>query len=69
MQCWYWGSDFCEDLHIDFIIGHALHMKAVHCGKAKSDRIDSYKIAILIRGGNFPIGLRYPKQLRAMRDL
>lgn len=69
MHCWYWVSDFCEDHNIDFIIGHALYMKAIHGGKAKSDRIDSYKIAKLIRGGNFPLGFRYPKQLRATRDL
>ena len=69
MHCWYWVSDFCEEHNIDFIIGHALYMKAIHGGKAKSDRIDSYKIAKLIRGGNFPLGFRYPKQLRATRDL
>lgn len=69
MHCWYWVSDFCEDHNIDFIIGHALYMKAIHGGKAKSDRIDSYKIAKLMRGGNFPLGFRYPKQLRATRDL
>lgn len=45
MHCWYWVSDFCEDHNIDFIIGHALYMKAIHGGKAKSDRIDSFKIA------------------------
>ncbi len=26
MHCWYWVSDFCEDLGIDFILGHALYM-------------------------------------------
>jgi len=69
MHCWYWLSDLCEEHNIDFIVGHALYMKAIHGGKAKSDRIDSYKIAKLLRGGNFPLGYRYPKQLRATRDL
>lgn len=69
MHCWYWVSDLCEQHNIDFIVGHALYMKAIHGGKAKSDRIDSYKIAKLIRGGNFPLGYRYPKELRATRDL
>lgn len=69
MHCWYWLSDLCEAHDIDFIVGHALYMKAIHGGKAKSDRIDSYKIAKLLRGGNFPLAYRYPQQLRATRDL
>jgi len=69
MHCWYWVSDFCEGLSIDFILGHALYMKAIHGGKAKNDRIDSFKIAKLIRGGNFPLAYVYPKEMRATRDL
>jgi hypothetical protein len=44
-------------------------MKAIHGGKAKNDRIDSHKIASLIRGGTFPMAYVYPKQKRATRDL
>jgi transposase len=69
MHCWYWVSDFCEDLGVDFILGHALYMKAIHGGKAKNDRIDSFKIANLMRGGNFPLAYVYPKEMRATRDL
>ena len=69
MHCWYWVADWCEDNHIDFILGHALYMKAIHGGKAKNDKIDSAKIAALIRGGNFPLAYHYPKQMRAVRDL
>ena len=69
MHCWYWVSDFCEQHAIDFILGHALYMKAIHGGKAKNDRIDSHKIAKLIRGGNFPLAYPYPKAMRATRDL
>ncbi len=69
MHCWYWVSDFCDDLGIDFILGHALYMKAIHGGKAKNDKIDSFKIAKLIRGGNFPLAYVYPKEMRATRDL
>lgn len=69
MHCWYWVSDFCEEQGIDFILGHALYMKAIHGGKAKNDRIDSFKIANLIRGGNFPLAYVYPKAMRATRDL
>lgn len=69
MHCWYWVSDFCNRIGVDFILGHALYMKAIHGGKAKNDRIDSFKIANLIRGGNFPLAYVYPKQMRATRDL
>jgi len=69
MHCWYWVADFCDEIGVDFILGHALYMKAIHGGKAKNDRIDSYKIANLIRGGNFPLAHVYPKEMRATRDL
>jgi len=35
MHCWYWVSDLCEQQGIDFVLGHALYMKAIHGGKAK----------------------------------
>ena len=69
MHCWYWVSDWCEEYGIDFILGHALYMKAIHGGKAKNDKIDSYKIACLMRGGNFPLAYVYPSHMRATRDL
>jgi len=69
MHCWYWVADFCDEIGVDFILGHALYMKAIHGGKAKNDRIDSFKIANLIRGGNFPLAYVYPKVMRATRDL
>ena len=59
MHCWYWVADWCAEQNIDFILGHALYMKAIHGGKTKNDKIDSYKIAKLLRGGNFPIAYEY----------
>jgi transposase len=67
--CWYWVSDLCADHNIPFILGHALYMKAIHGGKTKNDKIDSFKIASLIRGGNFPVAYPYPAKMRATRDL
>ncbi len=63
------GSDFCEEINVDFILGHALYMEVIHGGKAKSDRIDSFKIANLIRGGGFPLAYTYPKEMRVTRHL
>ncbi len=44
-------------------------MKAIHGGKTKNDKIDSYKIALLLKGGNFPTAYSYPSEWRATRDL
>ncbi len=66
---WYWLADLCAEQEIPFILGHALYMKAIHGGKAKNDRIDSMKIAALMRGGTFPLAYVYPAEMRATRDL
>ena len=66
---WYWVADFCAEQGIDFALGHAYYMKSIHGGKTKSDKIDSEKIANLLRGGMFPIAYAYPKAKRAVRDL
>jgi transposase len=44
-------------------------MKAIHGGKAKNDKIDAHKIAVLLRGGAFPTAYVYPRGMRATRDL
>ena len=69
MFSWYWLADLCIQENIQFILGHALYMKAIHGRKAKSDKIDSEKIARLIKGGTFPLAYVYPPELRPTRDL
>ena len=66
---WYWLADLCEDEGIRFLLGHALYLKAVHGGKTKNDKIDSKKIAFILRGGNFPVAYVYPRKMRSTRDL
>jgi transposase len=66
---WYWLADLCAQEGIPFVLGHALYMKAIHGGKAKNDKIDSQKIATLLRGGMLPKAYVYPAQMRATRDL
>src|SRR5207249_9026717 len=61
--CWYWLADVCAAEKIAFVLGHALYMKAIHGGKSKDDKIDSKKIARLLRGGNLPMAYVYPKGL------
>lgn len=69
MFSWYWLADLCIQQGIQFILGHALYMRCIHGGKAKSDKIDSEKIARLMKGGNFPLAYTYPQELRPVRDL
>jgi len=66
---WYWLADLCAQEGIPFVLGHALYMKAIHGGKAKNDKIDSQKIAALLRGGMLPQAYVYPAEMRATRDL
>jgi transposase len=66
---WYWLADLCAQEGIPFVLGHALYMKAIHGGKAKNDKIDSQKIAALLRGGMLPQAYVYPADMRATRDL
>jgi len=69
MLTWYWLADLCADHGIPFVLGHALYMKAIHGGKAKNDKIDAQKIAVLLRGGMLPQAYVYPAEMRATRDL
>ena len=66
---WYWVADLCAQEGIAFVLGHALYMKAIHGGKAKNDKIDAHKIAVLLRGGMLPMAYVYPREMRATRDL
>ena len=66
---WYWLADLCGKENIPFVLGHALYMKAIHGGKAKNDKIDAHKIAVLLRGGMLPMAYVYPALMRSTRDL
>jgi transposase len=66
---WYWLADLCAQEGIPFVLGHALSMKAIHGGKAKNDKIDAQKIAVLLRGGMLPQAYVSPAAMRATRDL
>ena len=72
MECiftWYGLADLCAEHNIPFVLGHALYMKAIHGGKAKNDKIDAHKIAVLLRGGMLPLAYVYPAVMRSTRDL
>ena len=65
----YWLADACEDAGMTFVLGHALYMKAIHGGKNKNDRIDSEKIAHLLRTNLIPPAYVYPAAKRPVRGL
>jgi hypothetical protein len=62
--CLVWLADVCGREGIDFVLGHALYMKAIHGGKGKTDKIDARKIAGMLRGGMFPLAYVYPPAMR-----
>ena len=66
---WYWLADLWQQEGITFVLGHALSRKAIHGGKAKTDKIAAHKIAVLLRGGMIPQADVYPAERRATRDL
>jgi transposase len=66
---YYWLADKCKQANIDFYLGHAFYMKAINGGKVKNDRVDSRKIADLLRANLFPLAYPYPSNMRATRDL
>jgi transposase len=66
---WSWLAALCAQEGIPCVLGHALSMKAIHGGKAKNDRIDAHKIAVLLRGGLLPQAYVYPAHMRATRAL
>ena len=34
---WYWLADYCESQDIEFVLGHALYLRAIHGGKVKNN--------------------------------
>jgi transposase len=69
MFAWYWLADLCQSEHLPFVLGHALEMRAIHGSKTKNDKVDSEKIAHLLRTGLLPQAYVYPATMRPTRDL
>lgn len=66
---WYWLADACQDAGLNFVLAHALYLKAIHGGKNKNDRLDSEKIAHLLRSNLIPPSYVYPASMRPLRAL
>jgi transposase len=66
---YYWLADACFEANISFVLGHALYLKHIHGGKNKNDRIDSEKLAHLLRTNLIPPAYVYPSERRPIRAL
>jgi len=66
---WYWLADACREAGLSFVLAHALYLRAIHGGKNKNDRIDSEKIAHLLRSNLIPPSYVYPADKRPLRAL
>jgi len=66
---WYWLADACQGAGLTFVLAHALYLKAIHGGKNKNDRIDSEKLAHLLRTNLIPPAYVYPAAKRPLRAL
>ncbi len=66
---WYWLADACFDADIEFVLAHALYLKHIHGGKNKNDRVDSEKLAHLLRANLIPPSYIYPSERRPVRAL
>lgn len=66
---WYWLADACHAANLKFVLAHALYLRAIHGGKNKNDRIDSEKLAHLLRSNLIPPAYVYPADKRPLRAL
>lgn len=66
---WYWLADACVAAKIKFVLVHALYAAHIHGGKNKNDRIDSEKLAHLLRANLIPPAYIYPAERRPIRSL
>ena len=66
---WYWLADACQAAGLHFVLAHALYLKAIHGGKNKNDRLDSEKLAHLLRTNLIPPAYVYPADKRPLRAL
>lgn len=66
---WYFLYDFCLFHNIHFALGHALYMRAISQAKTKNDKVDSRRIADLLRANLLPEAYTCPREYRDARDL
>jgi transposase len=66
---WYWLVDLLKENEIDIIIAHSKMLKAIAYAKVKTDRVDSFILAQLLRMDFIPQANILPPEIRELRDL
>lgn len=66
---WYWLADACIEANLNFVLAHALYLRLIHGGKNKNDRVDSEKLAHLLRANLITPSYVYPSEKRPLRAL
>jgi transposase len=66
---WYWLVDLLKENNIQISIAHAKMLKAIAFAKVKTDKIDSFILAQLLRMDFIPEAYVLNPELRAKRDL
>jgi transposase len=66
---WYWVVDGLQDAGHEAHLGHPLKLAMIAKAKVKTDPWDAFKLARLLRSGDFPEAYIYPRSTRPIRDL
>jgi len=66
---WYWLSDLLAEHHIDLTLAHSKYLKAISYAKVKTDKVDSFTLANLLRLDMVPKAHQISHELRPVRDL
>jgi transposase len=67
---WYWAVDALQAARFEVHLAHPYGMKAMRKRRrVKTDAVDAYELANLLRLGSLPEGWIAPKELRELREL
>lgn len=66
---WYWLSDLLHDHTIEMTLAHSKYLKAITYAKVKTDKVDSFTLAQLLRMNLIPSAHQISPEKRSTRDL
>ena len=66
---WYWLSDLLSNHGIELVLAHAKYLKAISYAKVKTDKVDSFTLARLLRINMIPVAHQISPENRDLRDL
>jgi transposase len=65
---WYWLNDLLDSIKIPLVLAHAKYVKAIAYAKVKTDKVDSYTLAQLLRMNFIPMAHKISNDNRLLRD-